>query len=87
MSFGNFQKDYPDSDYNEEIAFLRLEAQYKLAFQSTLRRKRDRLDDAITYYEYLIDNYPETKFLRSAQKIYSKCLDELGRSPDQASDH
>ncbi len=79
IAFKNFQKDFPDSDYNEEIAFLRLEAQYKYADQSTDRRKKTRYDEAISFYEYLLDNYPESKYLKSARKIYEKCLDEIGK--------
>ncbi len=79
ISFKNFQKDFPDSDFNEEGAFLRLDAQFRYAEQSTDRRKRARYDDAITYYEYILDNYPESKYLKAARKIYDKCLNELGK--------
>ncbi|MDX2306120.1 MAG: outer membrane protein assembly factor BamD [Microscillaceae bacterium] len=77
ISFMNFQKGFPDSDFNEEVAYLKLEAQYRYASQSTVRRKKDRLNEALDYYEYLLDNYPESKFIKPAQKIYDKCLSEL----------
>jgi outer membrane protein assembly factor BamD len=79
IAFKNFQRDFPDSDFNEEGSYLRLDAQYKYAEQSTARRKRERYDEAITHYEYILDNYPESKFLKAARKIYEKCLNELGK--------
>ena len=80
ISFMNFQKSFPDSDFNEEVAYFKLDAQYKYAAQSTQRRKKERLNEAITYYEYLLDNYPESKFIKQAQKIYDKCLDDLKKT-------
>ncbi len=79
ISFMNFQKDFPDSDYNEEVAFLRLDAQFRYAEQSTNRRKRERYNEALDHYEYLIENYPDGEYTKNAQKIYEQCLDELSK--------
>ncbi|NJL13042.1 MAG: outer membrane protein assembly factor BamD [Microscillaceae bacterium] len=81
VAFGNFQRDFPDSDLNEEAAYLKLDAQFKYAEQSTDRRKRERYDETITYYEYIIDNFPSSRYLKSAQKIYERSLNEIGKLP------
>lgn len=79
VSFTNFQKDYPDSDLNEEVAYLKLDAQYKYAEKSTFRRQKERYDKTITFYEYFIDNYTESKYAKNAEKIYEKSLNEIGK--------
>jgi outer membrane protein assembly factor BamD len=79
ISFKNFQKGYPDSNYNEEAAYIKLLAQYNYAEKSTIRKKKDRYDEAIGYYEYLLDNFPESKYLKQSQKIYERCLNELNK--------
>ncbi|NJO00757.1 MAG: outer membrane protein assembly factor BamD [Bacteroidia bacterium] len=77
VAFDNFQKEYPDSDLNEDIAYLKLDAQYEYAVQSTQRRKKERYSEAVSFYESFIDNFPESKYIKPAQRIYEKCLNEL----------
>lgn len=79
VSFINFQKGFPDSDYNEEVAFLKLDAQFNYAEQSTTRRKKDRLEKAIVFYEDLLEAYEGSKYIKPAQKIYQKCISELAK--------
>ncbi|HAI75096.1 MAG TPA: outer membrane protein assembly factor BamD [Microscillaceae bacterium] len=79
LAFTNFQKEFPDSEFNEEIVYLRLVAQYRLAKNSTERRQEERFNDAITYYESLIDNFPSSKYLPDAENIYEDCINRLGK--------
>jgi outer membrane protein assembly factor BamD len=77
IAFENFQDDYPDSNLNEDICFLKIEAAYKLAKQSIRSKMRERLMTAIDHYEYFIDNYPQSDYVKNAENIYADCLDEL----------
>lgn len=77
IAFDNFSRDYPDSDYNDQISFLKIECSYKLAKKSIRSRQRERLNDTIEYYNSFIDNYPESKNIRDAENIYQACLDDL----------
>lgn len=79
VSFNNFQRDFPDSGYNEDIAFLKLEAQYELASRSIDKRKKERYNEAISYYEYFVANFPESKSVKNAEKIYESILSEMDR--------
>lgn len=79
VTFTNFQRSFPDSDYGEEIAFLKLEAQYKYAEQSTQRRQRERYNEALSFYDYLLDFYPATKYKKSADRIQTRCTDQLSK--------
>jgi outer membrane protein assembly factor BamD len=71
ITFENFRKNFPDSKYLEEVAYLKVVAQYELAERSfpDLQPKRFKL--AIDYYQELVDGFPQSKFLKEAEKMYS----------------
>jgi outer membrane protein assembly factor BamD len=77
ISFGNFRKNYPDSKYNEEVAYLIVVAQYRLAERSlsNLQTKRYRL--VLESYKELVDSYPDSKFIKDAEKLYSSSMDRI----------
>ena len=81
VTFNNFQKSYPDSDYSEEIAFRKLEAAYDLAFKSTEAKQKERYQTAIEYYEVFIDKYPNSRFVRQAESIFIASTKALGNKP------
>jgi outer membrane protein assembly factor BamD len=79
IEIGNFQKDYPDSEFNEEMAYLKVQAQYDLA-QSTIESKqKERFDEAVKYYQILVDKYPQSNFLKKAEKLYEVSIKESDR--------
>jgi outer membrane protein assembly factor BamD len=79
IEINNFQKDYPDSEFNEEMAYLKVQAQYDLA-QSTIESKqKERFDEAIKYYQILVDKYPQSNFLKKAEKLYDVSIKESDR--------
>ena len=78
VTLNNFQKGFPDSDYNEEIAYKKLEAGYRLARESVEAKKKERYESTVEFYEYFVDRYPTSKFIRQAENIYTNCLEFLG---------
>lgn len=76
-SFENFQRDFPDSDLNEEISFLKIEAQYHLAKQSFKNLQKERYASVVEYYQTFIDNYPTSKYLKDAENMYSISLNQI----------
>ncbi|MDH5365577.1 MAG: outer membrane protein assembly factor BamD [Cyclobacteriaceae bacterium] len=79
VAFENFRNDYPDSKYNEEIFFLKIEAQYELAEQSLYFKQKERYEKVKEYYEYFIDNYPNSSYLKNAEKYYGNSIDILSK--------
>lgn len=75
--YDNFKNDYPDSKFNEEIAYLNIETAYDLAEQSIYTKQEERYQTTVNYYFDFIDKYPESKFLKEAEKIYADCIEEL----------
>ncbi|GAA4404467.1 hypothetical protein GCM10023187_21840 [Nibrella viscosa] len=79
VAINNFQKEFPDSEYNEELAYLKVDAQYSLAKNSLETKQKERYQEAVEAYQALIDKYPNSKFLRTAEKMYETSLKEIDR--------
>lgn len=79
ISIDNFRKDFPDSQYNEELSYLRVDAQYTLAKSSFTEKQKERYQDAVKYYQEFIDKYPTSAYLKEAEKLYSNSGEELDR--------
>lgn len=79
VAINNFQKEFPDSGYNEELAFVKVDAQYQYAKNSMETKQKERYKDAMTYYQELIDKYPKSDYLRQAEKMYEDSQKELER--------
>lgn len=84
VAFVNFQRAFPDSDYNEEIAFHRVESAYLLAQQSVETKQKERYQEAAALYETFLDTYPQSKFLRRAESYYEKSLNAIGAKKETA---
>ena len=83
IAFDNFQRDFPDSDFNEEISYWRLAAQFELAEQSIQAKQRERYYTAIEYYQSFIDRYPESKFVRQAESMYETSLAKVKKEDNE----
>ena len=79
ISFTNFQKDFPDSNFNEEVAYMKILSQYEYARISTVRRQKKRYGDVLTYHTEFVDAYPESGFTKLAQRLYSSSLRALNK--------
>ncbi len=79
IAFENFRKNFPDSPYLEEVAYLRVDAGYRLAHQSLPGLQLERYTLVISYYQELVDSYPESKFIKEAEKLYSDSLDKINK--------
>ncbi|GAA4455452.1 outer membrane protein assembly factor BamD [Nibrella saemangeumensis] len=79
VAINNFQKEFPDSEFNEELAYLKVDAQYSLAKNSLDTKQKERYQEAVQAYQALIDKYPNSKFLKPAEKMYETSLKEIDR--------
>jgi outer membrane protein assembly factor BamD len=75
----NFQRDFPDSDYNEEMAYLKVLAQFDLANSTIESKQKERYSDASKFYLELVDKYPNSSYLKDAEKMYEKSNKEVER--------
>jgi outer membrane protein assembly factor BamD len=75
VAFTNFQKSFPDSEFNEEVAFLRLESQYLFAKQSIETKQAERFKQATAYYDDFTEKYPSSRYARQAKNLNGRSSD------------
>ncbi|MCC5919637.1 MAG: outer membrane protein assembly factor BamD [Cyclobacteriaceae bacterium] len=83
IAFDNFAEDYPDSDYNEELRFLKVETEYILARKSIASLQEERYRQTIEFYQDFIDRYPESRFARKAGSYYENSIEFLSSNKKQ----
>ncbi len=72
VALKNVLKDYPDTKYREEILYLILKSSFNLAEKSVEKKKRERYQNTVDEYYLLVDEFPNTKKIKEAEKIYQK---------------
>jgi len=75
--YDNFRDDYPDSKYQEEVAYLKIKTSYDYAQQSIFSKRKERFQNTVDAYESFIDKYPSSKYLKEIEKIYSDSIEEI----------
>ncbi len=79
ISITNFQREFPDSDYLEEMAYLKVNSQYFYALNSFEDKKKARYTETVTFYHELVDKYPTSKYLKLTEKFFENAEKELER--------
>ena len=77
INFQNFAKDYPESKYNEELAYKLVEVSSRYAENSIFNKKEERLNDAIKFASNFYRRYPESKFTAQVKNIETETRQEL----------
>lgn len=77
VALENFKLNFPDSKYLEEAQYLTVVAQYELAEQSVYNKQEERYKEVVEYYKELVDKFPDSGFLRDAEKLYTDSLQKL----------
>jgi outer membrane protein assembly factor BamD len=63
-------KDYPYTKYREELSMLILRSKYQMAVNSIAEKKLDRYRETIDEYYGFKNEYPQSKFMKEATKIF-----------------
>jgi outer membrane protein assembly factor BamD len=71
VNFQNFAKDYPESEYNEELAYKLVEVATGYAENSAYAKKEERLTDALRFAGNFYRKYPDSGFTAKV-KIYEE---------------
>jgi outer membrane protein assembly factor BamD len=77
IAFTNFRKTFPDSKFLEEISYLKVLAQYKLAVQSIPSKQLERYNSMLEYYREMVDSFPSSQYLKEAEKMYTASLNQI----------
>ncbi len=76
LLLSNSFKKYPDSGYREELMYMLLKSKYLLAMNSVIDKKEERLSNALDEYFAFVDEFPESKYRKEAEKFH-KTTSEL----------
>lgn len=85
VALENFQQERPGSPFSEEAAFLKLESQYNYALESVPNKQEERFFLLVDFYQNFVDLYPDSKYMRNAEQLYSKAIAELERIKNEKS--
>lgn len=77
INFQNFAKDFPDSKYNEELAYKLVEVSLAYGSRSVFDKKEDRLKDVFNFAEQFKRRYPESKYIGAIDPVVKKAEKEL----------
>lgn len=83
VAIDNFEKDFPDSEYLEELSYIRLLSMFELAEVSIFRKQRERYTKSIELYEAFVDKFPTSSYQKQAVRIYdnaNKGLAEVAKT-------
>jgi outer membrane protein assembly factor BamD len=77
LNFQNFAKNYPDSKYNQDLAFKLVEVAAAYGERSIFLKKEDRLKEALTFADQYKKKYPNAKDLNKIESLVVKTQAEL----------
>lgn len=83
VTFKNFEYDYPDSKYNEEIAFMAIETAHELAINSIYNKQEERFRNTVELYQKFVDKYENSKYQKDVERFYSDSIEHLTTFGDQ----
>lgn len=70
-------EDYPDTRFREDIRYLILRSSYELAINSIESKRLNRFQSTVDEYYALIAEFPESKYLKEAKKIFENSTEKL----------
>lgn len=73
----NFIEQHPGSVYQEKAYFYKLESQYQFAMNSFKNLERERINEAINYYNDYYERFPTGEFIEKAKQYLAEMQDEL----------
>jgi len=77
VALNNFKENFPDSKYIEEAYYLVILSEYRLAEQSLLSKQPERYRAVVDHYLEFLDRYPESNYLKDAEKLYAESLEKV----------
>jgi len=80
--YDNFKDDYPDSKYQEEVAFLKIQTLFDYAKQSIRSKQEERFQETTEAYLEFLDKYPQSEYLKQSEKIYAESIEEITKFAD-----
>lgn len=78
VAMENVLKDYPATSFREEALYIILKSHYNYASNSVPQKQAERFREVKEDYYKFIDNFPQSKYLREAERIFRNTEAKLG---------
>jgi len=77
VSYESMLKEYPDTDFKEDILYKIIKSYYMYAVQSIQEKKKERYELAVKAYLEFVALYPESEYFEEVQKMRERVDREL----------
>jgi len=77
INFQNFAKNYPDSRYNEELAYKLVEVSTAYAERSVFNKKEERLNQSLGFADSFFRRFPDSQYKGKVTNLTNKTTAEL----------
>ncbi len=77
VCYKQVMRNYPESAQSDYYQYMTVKAWYKYATESIPDKQEERYATAINAYRELVDGYPNSKYLRDAEKYYTLSDDKV----------
>ncbi len=77
VTLENFITEFPGSAFQEEALFLTIKTAHDYAAASIISLQNERFKSCIDKYQIFVDKYPNSTFLKDAEKYYVNSTDFL----------
>lgn len=77
ISLKNSLRQYPDTDFREDIEFLILKSNYLYARNSIPSKKEERYNDTMMAYQSFTEQFPESKYAEEVTEIEEESREAL----------
>lgn len=79
----NAMQDYPQTKYREDFAILILRSRFQMAEESVKSKKESRYRETLDEYYAFKNDYPESKYMKEADKIYRQASKKMTETDTQ----
>lgn len=76
-AFKSVIRNYPESSNSDFYLFMAMKSMYKYAKASIAEKQEERYASALTTFRELKDNFPKSKYLQDAEKIYADATENV----------
>jgi outer membrane protein assembly factor BamD len=71
IALNNSLDDYPNTKYKEDLMWMILDSNFKLAEKSVPSKQKERYQAALDEYYTFVSQFPESKYTDNAKEIYN----------------
>ncbi len=84
VAFRNALKEYPESDFREDLMYHVVASSYELAKNSIPSKQEDRFIALLDSYYTFVAEFPESDYIKSADKMANAAKDFLAKTDPES---